>query len=114
MHELSLIESVVDALYDSFGTEPVRKVISVTLSVGTVSGVVPRYLTDAWSWFTKEDEIFKGSKLKIETIHAYSKCLDCGERYDTIEHAKICPKCHSENTVLDQGNEFVIKEAEVE
>ena len=114
MHELSLITNVVDTLYDAFGTKPVRRVVSVTLSVGTVSGVVPRYLKEAWTWFVKDDEVFKDSVLKIETIHAYSKCLDCGERYDTIEHAKVCPKCHSEHTVLDQGNEFIIKEAEVE
>ncbi len=114
MHELSLIHNVVDTLYDTFEKQPVRKVRSVTLSVGTVSGIVPHYLTDAWKWFVKEDELFKDSELKIEFIHAYSTCLDCGEVYDTIQFAKICPKCQSEHTVLKQGNELLIKEVEVE
>ncbi|MCR5348624.1 MAG: hydrogenase maturation nickel metallochaperone HypA [Bacilli bacterium] len=114
MHELSLITSVVDSLYDVFEKQPVRKVKSVTLSVGTVSGVVPHYLTEAWEWFTKDDDLFRGSELKIEFIHAYTKCLDCGEEYDTIQYAKVCPHCHSDNTVLKQGNELLIKEVEVE
>lgn len=114
MHELSIISNVIDTLNEFFKTNPVKKVYSVTLSVGTVSGVVPHYLTDAWDWFTKKDELFKGSKLKIDPIHAYTSCLDCGEVYDTIEHAKICPKCHSDHTVLKQGNELVIKEIEAE
>ena len=114
MHELSLIHNVVDTLYDTFEKQPVRKVRSVTLSVGTVSGIVPHYLTDAWKWFVKEDELFKDSELKSEFIHAYSTCLDCGEVYDTIQFAKICPKCQSEHTVLKQGNELLIKEVEVE
>ena len=114
MHELSLIQSVVDTLYDSFEKQPIRKVHSVTLSVGTVSGIVPHYLTDAWDWFTKEDDLFRGSTLKIEFIHAITTCLDCGKEYDTIKHAKICPYCQSEHTELKQGNELLIKEVEVE
>ena len=116
MHELSLITSIVDSLYENFekAHPPVKKVKSVTLSVGTVSGVVPHYLTDAWEWFTKNDDLFKGSELKIEFIHAYTTCLDCGKEYDTIQYAKVCPHCHSENTVLKQGNELLIKEVEVE
>lgn len=114
MHELSLIQSVVDSLYETFEKQPVRKVKSVTLSVGTVSGVVPHYLTDAWSWFVKDDDLFKDSELKIEFIHAYTTCLDCGYEYDTIQYAKVCPKCHSEHTVLKTGNELLIKEVEVE
>lgn len=114
MHELSIIENVVDSLYDFFEGRPVRKVKSVTLSVGTVSGVVPRYLTDAWEWFVKEDAIFAGSELRIEPIEASSICLDCGEVYDTIKHAKVCPRCHSDHTELKNGNELLIKEIEAE
>lgn len=114
MHELSLIQSVVDSLYETFEKQPVRKVHSVTLSVGTVSGVVPHYLTDAWKWFVKEDDLFRDSELKMEFIKAVTTCLDCGEEYDTIQYAKVCPHCHSEHTVLKQGNELLIKEVEVE
>ena len=114
MHELSLISNVVDTLHEFFKDHPVKKVYSVTLSVGTVSGIVPHYLVDAWHWFTKDEELFKDSKLKIEPIHAYTSCLDCGEVYDTIQYAKICPKCGSEHTVLKQGNELLIKEIEAE
>ena len=116
MHELSLIQQVVDTLYDFFEEkgEPVRHVHDVTLSVGAVAGIVPHYLTDAWSYFTKKDDLFKDSTLHIEIIHAISTCHDCGQDYDTIAHAKVCPHCGSENTVLKQGNEFEIKEVHVE
>ena len=114
MHELSLITQVVATLNDFFKDHPVKKVYSVTLSVGTVSGIVPHYLTDAWQWFTKDEELYKNSKLKIDPIHAYTTCLDCGEVYDTIQYATICPRCTREHTVFKQGNEFIIKEVEAE
>lgn len=112
MHELSIIANVFDTLNEFFKEHPVTKVHSVTLSVGTVSGVVPHYLTDAWAWFAKKEPLYEGSTLKIEPIHAYTSCLDCGEVYDTITYAKICPKCGSEHTVLKTGNELLIKEVE--
>lgn len=114
MHELSIVSNIADTLYDFFKDHPVQKVYSVTLCVGDVSGVVPSYLTDAWGWFMKEDEILKDSVLKIESIPAVTTCLDCKKEYDTIRHAKICPYCKSENTVLKQGNELYIKEIEAE
>ena len=70
MHELSLITNVVDSLYEVFEKQPIRRVKSVTLSVGTVSGVVPHYLTDAWAWFVKDDELFKQSELKQRSLSA--------------------------------------------
>ena len=60
MHEFSIISNIIDTLHDFFRDHPVTKVHSVTLSVGTVSGVVPHYLTDAWEWFTKKKELFQG------------------------------------------------------
>ena len=50
----------------------------------------------------------------IAPSSAYTTCLDCSEVYDTIQYAKICPKCHSEHTVLKTGNELLIKKIEAE
>lgn len=114
MHELSIVSNIADTLHDFFQDHPVQKVYSATLCVGDVSGVVPSYLTDAWGWFMKEDEILKDSVLKIEPIPAVTTCLDCKKEYDTIRYAKVCPYCKSENTVLKTGNELYIKEIEAE
>lgn len=50
----------------------------------------------------------------IAPSSAFASCLDCGEVYDTTQYAKICPKCHSEHTVLKTGNELLIKKIEAE
>lgn len=114
MHELTIVESVVETLEDFSKENGLTKIGSVTLVLGEVSGVVPHYLTDAWEWFCKDSELMKGSRLLIENKKAITICQDCGERYPTIQYGKRCPLCGSGNTVLLEGNEISIKEIEAE
>ena len=113
MHELGVVFHVLDQVEDIAKQNNVKHVNSVTLEIGTVSGIVPSYLEDCWKWAVEKHEVTTSCKLKIEKIQAITHCEDCGEDYNTIIYAKTCPKCKSENTYLIQGNEFVIKEIEV-
>lgn len=114
MHELGIVENIVETLEDVAKEQSLSRIGSVTLVLGEVSGVVPHYLTDAWEWFCKDSELLKGSKLIIESKKAITICNDCGKTYSTLEFAKVCPYCHSENTVLQEGQEIYIKEIEAE
>ena len=112
MHELGTINYVIDTVEKLAVENQLTKVGSVTLQVGEVSGIVPHFLTDYWEYAKKKTTYLQEAELKIETIHAVTYCQDCGSTYPTIQYAKICPNCKSENTFLVTGNEYVIKEIE--
>jgi len=113
MHELGVVFHVIEEVEDLAKKNNVKHINSVTLEIGTVSGVVPSYLEDCWNWAVSKHELMTECKLKIEKIKAITHCEDCGEDYNTIIYGKTCPKCQSPNTYLIQGNEFSIKEMEV-
>ena len=113
MHELGVVFHVIDEIEDLAKQNNVKHVNSVTLQIGTVTGIIPDYLTDCWNWAVSKHENMTNCKLIIEKIQAITHCQDCGEDYNTIIYAKKCPKCNSENTYLIQGNKFMIKEMEV-
>ena len=110
MHELGVVFHIIDDVTDVGRENDLTSVTSVTLQLGTVSSVIPEYLTDCWKWAIKKTELLKEAELIIEPIPAITYCEDCKETYDTIEHGKTCPHCGSTNTYLLQGNEFLIKE----
>lgn len=112
MHELGLVTHVVKTIEEIAQTEKLSKVASVTLEIGEVSGIIPDYLEDCFSYFIKKSQLMRESKLKIEMIPAVTCCEDCGKTYDTLKYAKKCPFCGSEATFLTTGNEFNIKEIE--
>ena len=114
MHELGVTFTVLDRLEEVIRDRNINRVSKVVLELGEVSTVIPEYMHDCWKWACQKRKLFNDCELEIETIHALSYCEDCKKKYDTVEHAKVCPNCGSENTYLYCGNEFNIKEIEVE
>lgn len=113
MHELGVVFHVIDECEKIAEQNKVNHIDSVTIELGTVSGVIDKYLVDCWNWAVSKHENMKKCELKIEKIKAITHCEDCGKDYNTIIYGKTCPHCQSSNTYLLQGNEFNIKEMEV-
>ena len=114
MHELGLVNYVVKTVTRIAEENGAKRVASVTLEFGEVSGVVPDYLYSYWNWYTKKFPLFDGAQLLCETIPAVTWCDGCKKTYPTVAHGKICPYCGSGETWLQQGNEMLIKQIEVE
>lgn len=114
MHELSVVFSVIKTVENVARENGVERVDSVTIALGEVSTVIPHYLTDCWNWAVKRTDLLREAELKIEPVPAVTYCRHCGEEYPTVAYGKICPRCGSGETVLLRGNEFLIKEIEVE
>ncbi len=112
MHELGTIYYVIDTVEKLMVDNDLKKVGSITLEVGEVSGIIPSYLTEFWEYARAKTEHFKETDLKIEILKAVTYCQDCKKTYPTMEYKKICPYCGSGNTFLVTGNEYNIKEIE--
>ena len=112
MHELGTIYYVIDTVEKLMAENDLKKVGSITLEVGEVSGIIPSYLTDFWEYARAKTEHFQETELKIEEVKAVTYCQDCKQTYPTVQYGKECPHCHSGNTFLVIGNEYNIKEIE--
>lgn len=110
MHELGVVFRIIDDLTKLGEEQEIKKIHSVTLQLGEVSGVVPSFLQDAWKWAAARTELFKDSELIIEALPAVSFCEDCKTEFETVANGKTCPGCGSQHTYLLKGNEFMIKE----
>ena len=113
MHELGIVFHIIDSIEEVGRQNKLRRVSTVTLELGEVSGVVHTYLEDCWHWAAARSQLLNGSRLAIEALPAVTLCEDCGEIYPTVPHGKICPDCGSQQTHLLQGSEMLIKEIEV-
>lgn len=112
MHELGIVYHIIRDVENVARANGVRRVSSVTLLLGEVSGVVPDLLLDAWRWAADKKPITEGVELIVEPVAAVTRCEGCGQDYATVEHGKICPHCGSGETYLLQGQEVLIKQIE--
>ncbi len=110
MHELGVVFYVIRDVKKVAEENRAEHVESVTLEIGEVTGVVHDLLRDCWKWAAKKEPLLDGAELIIEEIPAVTHCESCGEDYETVKYAKICPHCGSDSTYLIQGREFNIKE----
>lgn len=112
MHELGIVYHIIRDVENVARANGVRRVSSVTLLLGEVSGVVPGLLLDAWRWAADKKPITRGAELVVEPVEAVTHCEACGRDYATVEHGKTCPHCGSGETYLLQGQEVMIKQIE--
>lgn len=108
MHELSITQSVVDAVRERMGTAPVRR---VRLEIGRLSGVVAdsvRFCFDVVAQGTTLD----GAVLEIIEPSGRARCRDCLTEFDTEDLLALC-RCGSGDLELLAGQELRIREVEV-
>lgn len=114
MHELSVIKHIADTLEVFAEEHEIKKILTVRLDVGEVSGILYDYFDDCWNYFREKTPLLSGTEMRVRVIPAFNHCEDCGCMYRAIPQGRICPECGSPRTVLAQGNEIFIREVEVE
>ncbi|GAA4558217.1 hydrogenase maturation nickel metallochaperone HypA [Pseudonocardia xishanensis] len=109
MHELSLTQSVVDALTERLG--PVR-VRVVRLEVGRLSGVVPDAMRFCFELVTAGTTV-EGAALEIVEPEGAARCRTCGAGFSTAEVLPLCP-CGSADVEVTGGAGLRILAVEME
>lgn len=113
MHEFGITQSIVEIAERTAREQQAKKILSVTVEVGSFSGVVPEALEfcfEACSLGT----LLEGAQLLIDKISAQARCLDCGREFPLAELLDCCPDCGSAASELLSGEELRIKEMEVD
>jgi hydrogenase nickel incorporation protein HypA/HybF len=114
MHELSIIQSVVDAVTESASAYPGSRVIEVRLRVGALASVVEDSLQFCYGIAT-QDTPLAGSKLVVRTLPVIVHCAPCGRDVELESVLSFrCPRCGQPAADLRQGRELEIESIEIE
>ena len=109
MHELGLCDYILKTVDRVAKEEALTEVRSVTLEVGLLSGVVPRFMEDCWQAVV-DGTPYENTALVIETINGIARCLDCGHEFSADLERLYCPKCVSRRITPVTGNDLSLKE----
>ena len=114
MHELSIVESVVDAVTETAARYPGAQVKSVKLRVGVLAAVVRESLEFCWELATVGTPL-AGAALVVNSVPIVLHCAACGQdaEIDGV-HSFRCPNCGELAADLRQGRELEIESIEIE
>ncbi|ACU95862.1 hydrogenase maturation nickel metallochaperone HypA [Saccharomonospora viridis] len=108
MHELSITQSVVDAVVEHTAG---ARVLSVRLEIGALSGVeadAVRFCFDAVTRGTPVD----GAELVIEHVPGEGRCGSCGADVRLTSFLDVCA-CGSTDVEVTSGQQLRIRDVEV-
>jgi hydrogenase nickel incorporation protein HypA/HybF len=110
MHEMSIIQSVVEICEGHAGG---RRVTDVVLEIGGLSGVVPDSIEFCFEACTR-GTLLEGARLKLEIVPGIGSCPVCSRQLPVASLFESCPDCGAFGLTVVSGEELRVKELELE
>ena len=114
VHEMSLVQGVLDAVVPAAREAGAEAVTKITLRIGEMTMVVRESMEFAFEVLSEDVPLLERCELVLEFVPCRSTCLACGE---TFEHDRLhmrCPNCDSAATQLICGRELEVASMEIE
>ena len=113
MHELSIAQSVLEAVRAEADRRPGMRICKVGLRVGELAGLNPEALQFGFEILVRESE-FKSLQLEIEHCPRRQRCPQCRNEFAAREYELACPACGAARTECIGGDELEIAYLEIE
>ena len=110
MHEISVLQQVINTCRDVAKENDVENIKVVTLNVGELTGYLPVFFYEYFPIITKDEKLFEDTELKIILTKGEGLCSDCGAMYNIMAREGKCPKCGSRNKKIIGGQAFTLEE----
>jgi len=113
MHELSIAQSLLDAVRAEAGRRTGARIVKVGLRVGGLAGVNAEALSFCFESLVRGTELYPLA-LEIEPSPRQQRCPACGHIFAVVDSRLACPQCHAAETQCVGGDELEMTFVEVE
>jgi hydrogenase nickel incorporation protein HypA/HybF len=103
VHELSITQSLVEAVTERTGAS---RVASVRVRVGRLSGVVPDAMQFCFEVVTAGTPL-EGATLEFDQPEGRARCRACDEEFVLADQILLCP-CGSADVAVVGGRELAV------
>jgi hydrogenase nickel incorporation protein HypA/HybF len=114
LHELSIAQSIVEAVEAKATECNAARVKGVRLRIGEASGVVTDSLAFCFEMLVSLDPVLAGTQLSIDRVPHRARCPHCAREFDVVNFVAQCPTCKEWSNEVISGTELQIVEMEIE
>ncbi len=112
MHEQSIVASLLSMALDSAKKDKARRIISIKLVVGELTGI-EKDAVNFYFGFMAKDTLAYGATLEFKYTKPQLRCRDCDIIFPRDNHEFICPKCKKKAIEIVGGRELYIESMEI-
>jgi hydrogenase nickel insertion protein HypA len=114
MHEMSLVQALLTQLSDLAAEHHKTRVLTVTLEIGPLSGVVIDSFQFGFDVLSTENDLTRGAKLIVINPPATYQCVGCGHRQTAAVRPQSCPQCAETLLIPEGGDSITLNQVEME
>jgi hydrogenase nickel incorporation protein HypA/HybF len=115
MHELPVIDSILNIVLKHAAINQARQIISITLQVGAMSDLEDEWMQRYFDQLS-QGTVAESAILKIIRVPVVGACQSCEHEFEITlsERDIVCPECgNTKGFTILSGREYYIKEMEV-
>lgn len=113
MHELSIAESILEAVRKELANRPGARPTRVGLRIGELAAVDVDSLSFCFEAVLKGTD-WESLQLDARVCPQRRVCRECGNEFAVVEYNAQCPACAGSSTTLTSGDELDFDYLEVE
>lgn len=102
MHEIALIESLMDSLTQNAAKHGVTRITRVKLVVGELHGALPDALKFAFEVLSA-GTLAEGAEIDFDEEQVICRCRSCGHSFPWKDRRRNCPLCEGESIYTEGG-----------
>jgi len=112
MHEMSIVEALLDVIRQELRGYPDTHVRTVFVRVGALRQVVPEMLATCYEAAVRGTTL-EGSRLEVQPVGAEARCRQCSSTFVVEDNWFECPRCQALGADLLRGNELELMTLEL-
>jgi len=113
MHELAVCQALIDQVDRVSRENGGRRVLTVTVAVGALSGVEGQLLQHAFP-LAAAGTVAEGASLVVESIPVAVRCRTCRAESEAAPNRLVCGACRDWQVDVIAGEELLLQRVEIE
>ena len=113
MHELAVCQALIEQVQRVARDRSARRVLSITVSVGPLSGVEPKLLEHAYP-LAAAGTVAEQATLIVETVPVTVECRTCHAQTEAAPNRLLCGSCGDWQVKVIGGEEMMLQRVEIE
>ncbi len=105
MHELSIVQSIVEIAEEQVRQAGARQVDSIELDIGQLAGIEWSSLDFAWEAAVRHTVLQNADRL-VRRVPGKAKCLECQKEFNIGALYDACPHCQAHFHQILSGQEL--------
>jgi hydrogenase nickel incorporation protein HypA/HybF len=115
MHEISLVQGLLDQLHSIARENNTSRVLKITMKIGPLAGVVVESFEFGFDILSKQDDLVRDAKLIIIVPEVSYRCSNCGhEEVTNGARPEQCAACKDPILIAEHGDDLILQQVEME